>query len=88
MQKDDEVVAHRDKYVGSQAERSSKVAADAEANKVAKQLKGSKLSGNCLGLFILLARIEWKKLLLLHVWGQQNYRSHVTGHNSGELVPL
>jgi tRNA-binding EMAP/Myf-like protein len=28
-----------------------------------------------------------EKLLLLHVWGQQNYRSHVTGHNSGELVP-
>jgi hypothetical protein len=54
MQKDDEVVAHRDKYAGSQAERSSKAAADAEANRVAKQLKGSKLSGNCVGLFILL----------------------------------
>ncbi|TVU14947.1 hypothetical protein EJB05_38444 [Eragrostis curvula] len=42
--KDDEVDAHREKYAGSQAERSSKAAADAEANKVAKQLKGSKLS--------------------------------------------
>jgi hypothetical protein len=54
MQKDEEVAVHRNKYAGSQAERSSKAAADAEAQKVAKQLKDSKLSGNCLDLFILL----------------------------------
>ncbi|KAG2553788.1 hypothetical protein PVAP13_9KG622000 [Panicum virgatum] len=42
--KDEEVALHREKYAGSQAERSSKAAADAEASKVANQLKGSKLS--------------------------------------------
>lgn len=70
MQKDDEVSAHRDKYAGSQAERSSKAAADAEANKVAKQLKGSKLSGNCLDILVLLwcwLESEREKQLLLHV---------------------
>ena len=63
MQKDDEVTAHRDKYAGSQAERSSRAAADAEANKVAKQLKCSKLSGN-FGHFyssLVLARIRKEK---------------------------
>ncbi|KAL6867594.1 hypothetical protein ACP4OV_015618 [Aristida adscensionis] len=39
-----EVDELREKYAGSQAERSSKAAADAEANKVANQLKASKLS--------------------------------------------
>ncbi|CAL4938253.1 unnamed protein product [Urochloa decumbens] len=43
--RDEEVTLHREKYAGSQAERSSKAAADAEANKVASQLKGTKLSG-------------------------------------------
>ncbi|KAL5679624.1 hypothetical protein ACJX0J_006009, partial [Zea mays] len=42
--KDEDVALHREKYAGSQAERSSKAAADAEANKVANQLKGTKLS--------------------------------------------
>jgi len=50
MQKDEEVALHREKYAGSQAERSSKAAADAEASKVANQLKGTKLSGNSLEL--------------------------------------
>jgi methionyl-tRNA synthetase len=45
MQKDEDVVLHRENYAGSQAERSSKAAADAEANKVANKLKGTKLSG-------------------------------------------
>jgi methionyl-tRNA synthetase len=42
--KDEGVALHREKYAGSQAERSSKAAADAEASKVANQLKGTKLS--------------------------------------------
>lgn len=46
MQKDEDVALHREKYAGSQAERNSKAAADAEANKVASQLKGAKVSGN------------------------------------------
>jgi len=46
MQKDEEVALHREKYAGSQAERSLKAAADAEASKVANKLKGTKLSGN------------------------------------------
>ena len=50
MQKDEEVALHREKYAGSQAERSSKAAADAEASKVANKLKGTKLSGNSLEL--------------------------------------
>ena len=59
MQKDEEVALHREKYAGSQAERSSKAAADAGASKVANQLKGTKLSGNNLSsyLFFFLARI-------------------------------
>ena len=50
MQKDEEVALHREKYAGSQAERSLKAAADAEASKVANKLKGTKLSGNSLEL--------------------------------------
>ena len=59
MQKDEEVALHREKYAGSQAERSLKAAADAEASKVANKLKGTKLSGNNLSsyLFFFLARI-------------------------------
>lgn len=53
MQKDETVALHREKYAGSQAERSSKAAADAEANKVANKLKGTKLSGNNLKILIL-----------------------------------
>ena len=45
MQKDEEVEAFRLKFAGSQAERSSKAEADAEAKKVADKLKGTKLSG-------------------------------------------
>jgi methionyl-tRNA synthetase len=52
MQRDEDVATHREKYAGSQAERSSKAAADAEANKVANQLKGTKLSGNNLEILI------------------------------------
>jgi methionyl-tRNA synthetase len=52
MQKDEDVALHREKYAGSQAERSSKAAADAEANKVANQLKGTKLSGIDLDILI------------------------------------
>ena len=47
MQKDEEVEAFRIKFAGSQAERSSKAEADAEAKKVADKLKGTKLSGMC-----------------------------------------
>ncbi|ONL95086.1 Methionine--tRNA ligase cytoplasmic [Zea mays] len=50
--KDEDVALHREKYAGSQAERSSKAAADAEANKVANQLKGTKLSGIDLDILI------------------------------------
>jgi methionyl-tRNA synthetase len=45
MQMKDEVEAFRVKFAGSQAERSSKAEADAEAKKVADTLKGTKLSG-------------------------------------------
>jgi methionyl-tRNA synthetase len=39
------VSEHRKKYAGSQAERSSKEVADAEAMKIANQLKSTTLSG-------------------------------------------
>ncbi|KAL5200070.1 hypothetical protein ABZP36_021273 [Zizania latifolia] len=42
--KDEEVEFFRNKFAGSQAERSSKARADADAKKVADQLKGTKLS--------------------------------------------
>jgi hypothetical protein len=45
MQTNAEVEAFRSKFAGSQAERSSKAEADAEAKKVADKLKGTKLSG-------------------------------------------
>jgi methionyl-tRNA synthetase len=43
--KDENVSEHRKKYAGSQAERSSKEVADAEAMKIANQLKSTTLSG-------------------------------------------
>uniref|UniRef100_A0A0E0E2D4 methionine--tRNA ligase n=2 Tax=Oryza meridionalis TaxID=40149 RepID=A0A0E0E2D4_9ORYZ len=42
--KDEEVESFRNRFAGSQAERSSKAQADAEAKKVADKLKGTKLS--------------------------------------------
>lgn len=53
MQKDEEVESFRNKFAGSQAERSSKTQADAEAKKVADKLKGTKLSGNYLDIVTL-----------------------------------
>ncbi|KAF8729573.1 hypothetical protein HU200_017517 [Digitaria exilis] len=43
--KDEKVSEHRKKYAGSQAERSSKAVADAEATKITNQLKSAALSG-------------------------------------------
>jgi hypothetical protein len=70
MQKDEGVALHREKYAGSQAERSSKAAADAEASKVANQLKGTKLSGNNLEILICFSWLEslGGTAFLLHIW--------------------
>jgi len=46
LQKDEKVSKHRETYAGSQAERSSKAVADAEATKIANQLNSIALSGN------------------------------------------
>lgn len=48
LQKDEKVSEYRKKYAGSQAERSSKAVADAEAAKIANQVKSIALSGNVL----------------------------------------
>jgi len=48
LQKDEKVSEHREAYAGSQAERSSKAVADAEATKIANQLNSIALSGKCL----------------------------------------
>jgi len=48
LQKDEKVSKHRETYAGSQAERSSKAVADAEATKIANQLNSIALSGKCL----------------------------------------
>jgi len=46
MQKDDEVELFRAKFAGSQADRADRaVKAKAEANKIADQLKNSKITG-------------------------------------------
>ncbi|KAK3158990.1 hypothetical protein QOZ80_2AG0144280 [Eleusine coracana subsp. coracana] len=46
--KDEEVNQHRERYAGSQAERCSKAVANAEARKIANQIKGTKLSREAL----------------------------------------
>lgn len=51
LQNDEKVSEYREKYAGSQAERSSKSVADTEATEIANQLESIALSGNYLENF-------------------------------------